>query len=133
MRFEPVACAIALALAGLGCADFHRGPAPRDASPDTVAVTDLTFETAVYPALLIRCDGCHTRGGEAGASRFVLTGNARSDRAMVVALVSPGNPSQSLLLLRATGDSHFPGAIISQDSLDYQTIADWIAGLPTGP
>jgi hypothetical protein len=137
MRFNAfhIALASALAWACVGCADFQRGPAPPDGGRDATGgqVTDLTFETGVYSALLVRCDGCHSRGGQAGGSRMVLTGNARADRAMVVALVTPGKPSDSLLLQRATGDSHFPGAVIGQDSLDYQTIADWIAGLPTSP
>ena len=46
------------------------------------------FEASVYPILLVRCEDCHAPGRVAGDSRLVITGNARSDRAMVVALVS---------------------------------------------
>jgi hypothetical protein len=113
-----------------GCADFQRGPAPRDAAPnasDAVPpVADFTFETMVYPILQARCEDCHKVGREGAYTKLVLSGNARSDRAMVVALVTPGNPADSLLLLRATGNAHTGGQRLAVDSADYQTIADWI-------
>jgi hypothetical protein len=83
----------------------------------------------VYPILELRCEDCHAAGGEGGYTGFVLTGNARIDRAMVVALVTPGNPTDSLLLRKATGDQHTGGQPIAADSPEYQTISDWIAGL----
>jgi hypothetical protein len=117
-----------------GCADFQRGPAPRDAAPDTASdttrsVADITFETMVYPILQLRCEDCHQSGREGAYTKLVLTGNARSDRAMVLALVTPGNPSDSLLLVRATGNAHTGGRRLDVDGADYQTIADWILGL----
>jgi hypothetical protein len=51
------------------------------------------------------------------------------DRAMVVALVTPGDPGASLLLQRATGEAHAGGQVITQDDTDYDTIANWILGL----
>jgi hypothetical protein len=121
---------LAICCCGLGCADFHRGPAPRDAAPDTALVADPTFEMDVYRVLQSRCEDCHQAGGMAEYTRLVLTGNARIDRAMVVALVVPGDPSASLLLRRATGESHTGGSVLSLDSPEYTTIADWISGLP---
>ena len=91
MRFDRKLSVLAVCLCSLGCADFHRGPAPRDAGADAGAdgdaalVADWTFEIQVYPILESRCQGCHQGGGMAGSTRFVLTGNARMDRAMVVA------------------------------------------------
>ena len=126
---------IALVAAGLacaGCADFHRGPAPLDGgdkSSTDAPVEDFVFETSVYPLLEMYCEGCHAAGREAEYSSFVLTGNARLDRAMVMALVTPGNPSDSLLLRRATGESHMGGQVLSADSPEYQTISNWILGL----
>ena len=90
---------------------------------------DFVFETSVYPLLEMYCEACHSAGGEGEYSRFVLTGNARLDRAMVMALVTPGNPSDSLLLRRATGESHMGGQVLSADSPEYQTISNWILGL----
>jgi hypothetical protein len=123
---------LAICLCGLGCADFHRGPAPRDAAPDTggTLVADPTFEMDVYRILQSRCEDCHQAGGMGEYTRLVLTGNARLDRAMVVALVVPGDPSASLLLIRASGESHTGGAVLAPDSQDYATIANWISLMP---
>ncbi len=135
MRFDwkPWALAFCLGACGLGCADFHRGPAPRDGGPDAgndVLVADFTFESSVYPILQIHWEGCHEVGGIGEYTGLVLTGNARLDRAMVLALVVPGDPAASLLLRRATGESHTGGEVLSPDSRDYDTIASWIMGLP---
>jgi len=143
MHFKtPHSRSIALVAAGLvcaGCADFHRGPAPldggvksdTDASTDvTVApIVDLVFETSVYPILETYCEACHTAGGEGEYSVYVLTGNARLDRAMVVRLVTPGDATDSLLLRRATGEGHMGGQVLAVDSPEYQTISNWILGL----
>ena len=124
---------LAICCCALGCADFHRGPAPRDAAPDTggALVEDLTFETEVYRILQLRCGDCHQAGGQGEFTRLVLTGNARLDRAKVAALVVPGDPSASLLLIRASGqEPHTGGSVLSVDSPDYATIANWISLLP---
>jgi hypothetical protein len=132
MRFDWKLPVLAICFGCLGCADFHGGPAPRDAGADAggTLVADLTFEMDVYRILQSRCQDCHEAGGRAEYTRLVLTGNARMDRAMVVALVVPGDPSASLLLLRATGEAHSGGSVLSPDSTDYTTIANWIFGLP---
>jgi hypothetical protein len=149
MRFKAgLLTAIAL-LTMAGCADFNRGPAPVDAgeiapvdaegidggslypdsgSPDisTPLVADLMFETTVYPVLLMRCEDCHKAGKEGAYTKFVLTGNGRQDRAMVMALVSPSNPEESLLLQRARGEWHTGGERLSANSTEYETILNWI-------
>ncbi|HEX7598209.1 MAG TPA: hypothetical protein VF518_08345 [Polyangia bacterium] len=92
-------------------------------------VDDPVFEQDVYPVLLDKCQLCHSTGNQAQASRLVLTGDAKPDRAMVVNLVSPGNPGNSLLLRRALGETHEGGQRITVDSPEYTTIAGWIEGL----
>jgi hypothetical protein len=130
---------VGLAWAVASCADFHRGPAPApvDGGGDTNAtgaVSDLMFEAQVYPILLMRCAGCHAEWQEAGLSKLLFTGNARQDRAMVLALVTPGQPDQSQLLLDASGgNSHIGGVRLEVGSTEYTTVADWIAMLPTAP
>lgn len=118
------------------CADFHRGPPP-DASPDGPAlVNDSVFENDVYPILQSRCQYCHSpgSGSDAQYTRYVLTGNARADRAMVVALVLPDDPDNSPLLQRAIGnDAHGGGQILTVDSPEYVTIHNWAASLPSAP
>jgi hypothetical protein len=128
--FMLAAIVVAAMLASVGCADFHRGPAPRDGGTDGSEVADLAFEKLVYPILESDCGYCHLAGGAASSSNFVLMGNADLDRAMVVALVTPGNPGDSMLLMRAIGDGHAGGQRFTTDSLEYQTIANWILGLP---
>ncbi len=130
MRSRLLFALTAAVLASVGCADFHRGPAPRDGGTADSEIEDLAFEKLVYPILELDCGYCHSAGGAASNTSFVLTGNAGSDRAMVVALVTPGNPGDSRLLMKATGDGHTGGQRFATDSLEYQTIANWILGLP---
>jgi hypothetical protein len=126
---------LALVAAGLlcastDCADFHRGPVPVDAGgTDGTQVVDLAFEKLVYPILEMDCVDCHSARGEASNSSYVLTGDAQLDRAVVLALVTPGNPTNSRLLIQATSVSHQGGARFTKDSVEYQTIAAWIQGL----
>ena len=132
MRFEIRAaalCLLAAALLTAGCADFTRGPAA-DAAADTAPVDDSAFETYVYPFLQADCQSCHSQGEQAGSTRFRLTGDAKADRAGVVALVYPDFPAGSLLLQRATGNGHSGGLIFTPDSADYVTILNWISTLP---
>jgi hypothetical protein len=135
MRFDWRRLLVALCLCGPACADFKRGPAPRDAGSDSgggsTLVTDLSFETEVYPILDGRCGGCHQAGQMGGYTRMVLTGNARIDRAMVLALVVPGDPSASLLIQRATGEAHSGGQILTQGTDAYNTVTQWIMLLDT--
>jgi len=133
MRFDWKLSVLAACVCSLGCADFHRGPAPQDAGSEEGGPAGPTFERSVYPILETYCQHCHQAGGAAGGTYLILTGNASMDRVMVEALVVPGDPSTSLLLRRATGDFHYPGQIFTPDSLEYDTIASWISSLPAEP
>ena len=121
-------------LLGGACADFGRGPMP-DASVDRASergvVDDPVFENDVYPILQTRCQSCHSKGGDGEYTQYVLIGNAKAERAMVVALVSPNFPEGSLLLLRATGYDHLGGQLLSVNDPEYAIIEDWIASLPS--
>ena len=121
----------ALVSGGVGCADFHRGPAPWDGGrrSDGAQGADQVFEKLVYPILQRNCADCHSAGPQAPNTSYVLTGNAGQDRATVVALVTPGVPADSRLLMQATSDRHGGGQRFATDSLEYQTIAYWILGL----
>jgi hypothetical protein len=122
----------AVLLAG-ACADFRRGPSPdasADGASDEALVDDPVFENDVYPILQARCWVCHSQGGPGEYSAFLMTGDAKADRARIVNLVSPNFPEGSLLLLRATGYDHLGGTVITVDSPEYGTIQGWIASLP---
>lgn len=126
--------AVGLALMLEGCADFHRGPAPpdggRDALADRALVPDFAFETTVYPLLQLHCQECHSPGRQGEYTKFVISGNARMDRSMVLDLVVPGDPAASVFLRRATGEAHTGRDVLTVDTPDYDVIADWIRGLP---
>jgi hypothetical protein len=135
LDLAPAALVVAgLAWACLSCADFHRGPAPIDGGGKDVAstlVNDFMFEAEVYPILLAQCEDCHAVGKDAGTSRLVLTGNARLDRAMVVALVTPGDPATSDLLIYGDGGNAHEGDIrLPAGTSEYVKVADWISMLP---
>jgi hypothetical protein len=130
MRSRLLFALAAVSLASAGCADFHRGPAPRDGGAGDAQIRDMAFERLVYPILDSDCVECHSASGQASNTYFVLTGNARLDRAMVLALVTPGSPSDSSLLIQATRSGHTGGQRFATDSSEYQTISDWILGLP---
>jgi hypothetical protein len=130
MRFSWL-CFVVL-LSGGACADFHRGPVS-DASAVSVPVDDPVFEEDVYPILQTLCESCHSQGKEAGSSQFVMTGNAKRDRAAVVRLVSPGYPAGSLFLRRAVGESHMGGQRLTIDGPEYQIISSWITSLTAPP
>jgi hypothetical protein len=89
-------------------------------------VADYSFESEVYPVLLKKCEECHKAGGEAQLTKYILTGNARADRATVLDLVVPGNPSASLFLRRATGEEHDGEVTLAPDSAAYETVANWV-------
>ncbi len=132
MRFEK-ALLIGLALLGAGCADFQRGPAPPDAGAKldgrSGLVADYSFEAEVYPVLLRRCEDCHKVGGIGQYTKYVLTGNARSDRPAVLSLVVPGDPAASIFLRRATGESHTGKVALAPDGAEYETVANWVSML----
>ena len=129
MRFEIILGLLCATLMGGSCADFRRGRAADGAVP----VDDPVFENDVYPILEVRCDDCHSQGKEAAASRFLLTKNAKADRAMVLALISPGDPDNSLLLQRGLGEQHSGGQRLTPGDPEEETIRSWIANLPFVP
>jgi hypothetical protein len=129
MRFDWKLAVLAFAGCCLGCADFHRGPAP----PDAGLIADPLFESEVYPIMELNCQFCHRAGRFADNTLLVMTGDARMDRAMVVELVTPGDPAASLLLRRATGEYHGGGEVLQAGDSDYNTIATWILSLPAAP
>jgi hypothetical protein len=121
----------ALVCGGVSCADFHRGHAPGDGGhgSDGSQGADQAFEKLVYPILQRNCADCHSAGPQDPSTNYVLTGNANQDRAMVLALVTPGDPADSRLLMQASSADHGGGQRFATDSLEYQTIAYWIQGL----
>jgi len=123
----------ALALLVTGCADLERGPRPLepdagpDAAPSEAGVGDAgSAFAAIYPLLDSGCKHCHMTGGMAGDTRFLLTGDATADYAVVRALVDPANPAGSRLLAKASGQGHQGGTIYRTSSTEYAALLAWI-------
>ena len=66
-------------------------PSPAAPAPPApvAAPAGPTFATAVHPVLMSVCAACHRAGGPAGMTRFLLSGDAARDEAVVRALVDP--------------------------------------------
>ena len=86
-----------------------------------------TYDGDVYAILFSECSSCHAAGGAASNTELVLTNDADADYDMIFSLVIPGDPDESLLLQKASGaTSHAGGSVLSETSVDYQTIAVWV-------
>src|SRR5262245_47296032 len=108
-----VFCALA-ALAG-ACADFSRGPAPAGVdggageggatNPDAAA----SFATDVHGILTGSCMRCHSEGGEASDTTFLLTGDAAADLETTTKFIDLNAPAASRLLAKMSGNGHGGG------------------------
>jgi len=121
----PIALGVVLLLGAVtGCFDpFSYGPRSGGGSiPD-----ELAFEGNIYPVLLSYCSVCHSEGGAADGTAFVLSNEASADYDMVVSFVTQGDPDNSTLLQKAAGSiSHGGSNVLAETSIEYQTLAAWV-------
>jgi hypothetical protein len=108
-------------------------PAGPAAATPVAAPAGPTFAIAVHPVLMTVCALCHRAGGPAGMTRFLLSGDAAKDEAVVRALVAPQAPESSLLLTKASGQMHAGGAPLPAGDPRRAAITNWIAGLAAPP
>lgn len=118
------------------------GPAPVHGGPDSAvtaapsppsAAKEANASTAAPPApgaaahalLLARCGTCHRAGLPAGATRFVLSGDADADLSGAASLVDRGAVERSPLLTKGAGDLHGGGAVLPAGSDGYQRLLAW--------
>jgi mono/diheme cytochrome c family protein len=106
--------------------------APAATAP-VAAPAGPTFATAVHPVLMSVCAACHRAGGPAGMTRFLLSGDAARDDAVVRALVDPRAPESSILLTKASGQMHAGGAPLPAGDPRRAAIVAWIARLAAPP
>jgi Hydrazine synthase alpha subunit middle domain/WD40-like Beta Propeller Repeat len=100
-------------------------------NPGRKRLDPVVFTSTIQPILMQRCASCHVAGGD---SNFVLTGDTEEgDFNATAARVNVTNPSQSILLLKATGTvPMMVGGIaltpppLSTSDADYTTILNWI-------
>jgi mono/diheme cytochrome c family protein len=129
----PLLC-VPLLLAG--CADFTRGerrdvggaPAPAPIDDDGgLAGEDLGFADEVHGPLLTACQGCHSAGGSAATSDYLLSGEADTDYATSLRFVNEAEPARSRLLTKAAGTGHGAGAIWPAGSDEHSLLLRWIS------
>jgi hypothetical protein len=92
-----------------------------------------SFATGVHPILMSVCAVCHRAGGPAAMTRFLLSGDAAKDEAIVRALVDPQAPESSLVVTKASGQMHAGGAALPGGDPRRGVLVAWIAGLAPRP
>jgi len=113
-----------------GCADFSRGPAPEIPDGGTSEGgpgPDAAVAFADVEAILTgSCMRCHTMGGEAGDTTFLLTGDAAADYATAIRLVDVNAPGSSRMLTKMSGNGHGGGTVHAVGTPEYETVLHWI-------
>jgi len=123
--FIALSLTVGLSMALLGCGTdnpFDRGEdLPAGSNVNTPSAT-VSFAAEVKPALQA-CASCHS----GGAGGWVYTGGVDSYTS-VSSQIDLQNPSNSLILIKATGgNSHGGGALFPVSNAKYQAILNWIA------
>jgi hypothetical protein len=104
------------------------------------------FEHTVYkPVLLKQCIVCHTEGGMAAATRFVLVPASEADHLAtnfetvreVAKLDAPGSAqgNKPLLLLKPSGEhtgGHTGGVLVAKDSATYEGLQRFVSAVREG-
>jgi len=87
----------------------------------------VTYEGDVYPLLMSYCATCHSSGGAADTSAFVLSSDPDGDFANVTSFVAAGDPANTPLLQKASSASgHGGSAVLLESSVEFRTIASWV-------
>lgn len=139
-RRLPALAALAAALVLLVAAGAGlRGARAED--PPTTGPDYAFYKQFVAPIVAERCAECHANPRKRlgkhvlkpAPGRTVREAHHRENFSMLLQLLEPGNPSQSLWLLKALGPeqggvTHEGGARIRLGSAEYGAMVDWIQG-----
>jgi hypothetical protein len=115
-----------------GCADLSRGPAvtvaDAGAGEGGAPETDggVSFAANVEGLLVASCQHCHSTGGEAGDTTFLLGGDPSADFAAATRFVDVNAPASSRLLAKMSGNGHGGGTVHAAGTPEYQTVLTWI-------
>ncbi len=113
---------------------FYNQMNPED---NTQVDNQLTsFSADVYPILETKCQSCHNPTGSASNTGLVFA-NANEAYIAIIqnqpstqgynSFIDTNTPQNSLLLLKATNSvSHSGGQIFAENSVEYNTILNWI-------
>jgi len=95
----------------------------------TVLPAAPSFRRIVEPLLQQTCKTCHTGGGPAKMTTFLLTGEAAADHGVVMHLVDVRAPASSALLAKSSGQKpHGGGAPWPAGGAAYGRVLAWIRG-----
>lgn len=141
MKWITTLALAALAIVAVACS--QEGAKTRETSAETAAPATPTLavlEAAAGSVLAASCADCHGEGPEA---RFSLTPAAfarttvavASSQIDTLALVDPGKPDRSYLLMKVTGDPRIQGKRMPigkapLGEAEVKAVADWIAAVP---
>lgn len=126
-----------------GAADGDSGPGPADDGGDAPAddggsdggaddggssggAASLSFAADIFEILDAGCERCHSPGGDANDTSFVLTADVGAAYEETLPLVDLGTPAGSRLLAKGAGQGHTGGVIYDDRSTEYATILAWI-------
>jgi mono/diheme cytochrome c family protein len=119
-----------LVMSGASCADFSRGPAPMGVDAGAASeggTTDGAAGFAEVEAILTgNCQRCHSMGGEAGDTTFLLTGDPAADHATALNFVDVNTPGASRMLAKMSGNGHGGGTVFAAGTPEYETVLHWI-------
>ncbi len=125
-------------LQGGACAVPNRGdpPAPDITTTEDTAGTageisgdgdepDVLFAESIHPIEMAKCSlGCHATG----AGGFTISGDVDADYDATFLRVNLDTPASSKLLKKISGGTnHGGGALLAEDSEEYELIAKWIS------
>lgn len=97
-------------------------PSPQPTPTPSPAPTTL-FATDVMPVFNANCKNCHGNSGKF----TVTTASGTYSNLMSNSFINTANPSNSVILLRASGTGHGGGTILPTGSTGYNTIKAWIS------
>lgn len=127
--FRIAAFMVALAA---GCADVSRGPAApaADAGAGEGGPSDagagVSFAADVEGLLVASCQRCHSPGGEASDTTFIVAGDPSADFATATRFVDVNAAASSRLLAKMSGNGHGGGTVHAAGTPEYQTVLSWI-------
>ncbi|MES1206860.1 MAG: hypothetical protein ABUS79_13060 [Pseudomonadota bacterium] len=86
-----------------------------------------SFARVIHPLFVATCKACHTAGGAAGATPFVMTGDAEADHRVLARFADVRVPEASKLLQKASGAMlHAGAAPWPAGSGAYERVLSWI-------
>lgn len=104
-------------------------PAESDASTgsESTGGGGLSYELDIHDLMVAGCERCHSPTGTASGTGYIIIASSPTGTyETTLNFVTPGEPEDSRLLVKASGMGHGGGAVYDTRSDEYATIALWI-------